>query len=494
MPGSPHINRGAINGRAAFAGAAFLVGVGLTFVAERVGAPEALVRALGGLFALPGLALIGLLARSSRVGNFFVADRAAPSTYSGMAFAGIASGLALCLVGPRGAQSPLPLSGVALGLALGALVFGPAVRKANATAAADFFARRFGGGPLRWLLALVLLGVGALLGIAGFEAALEALATQAIVSRATAIAIVATTLALIVAPGGLAGVLWAAATCAGGIVLTLALPILVQALAAPGDPLAWIGAGVGSAGALGGIAPPVLILASALGVGALAPWAGVGAATPNATQALRAGASGILLVAVIAGGAALDMGLLAGALGPAASATRACALALAGLALAAAGLFSATQCLAVSGTLRIDVPRAPASQRLARARGAALILVALCGAALHARAVDPAAAILGAAVLSLAFVAPIFGLTFSPRATAIHALASLLVSLGALIVLTAPDPLSLPAANWLADGLVASILGFAAGWGASLFARPRPVPATNRSRDPFFEPPAGPLV
>jgi hypothetical protein len=142
MPGPYPINRAAINGRAVFCGAAFLTGIGLIVIAERVGAPEALVRSLGGLFALPGLALIGFLARSTNVAQFFAADRAVPKPYGGFSFAGIAGGLALCLLSNGAAQSPLPLAGVALGLAIGALALGPEVRRANSTALADFFAQR----------------------------------------------------------------------------------------------------------------------------------------------------------------------------------------------------------------------------------------------------------------------------------------------------------------------------------------------------------------
>jgi hypothetical protein len=489
-------NLGAVNGRAAFAGVALLVGIGLTFIAERVGAPEGLVRALGPIFALPGVALIGLLSRSSRVASFFAADRAAPAAYAGLAFAGIAAGLVLCLSGKFGAPSQLPSVGVALGLCLGALVFGPAVRRANASDPADLFARRFGGWLLRWLLAPVFFVVGALLTAASFEVALEAIAAEQIVSRATAIVAVGVTLALVVAPGGLTGLLWAAAACGGALLLTLGLPIAARLLAASGDTLAWAGTGLGGADALDHIvsaAPPVLILASAIGVAAMAPLAGFGAAVQNQNQSLRAGASGFFFLALMAAGTLIDADLVSGGLGPAASAIRTGVSALAAIALAGAGALSASRSLAANSARRIDTRRAPASQRLAGSRGTALILIGVCGSVLHSRAIDPSAAILWAVVLSLALVAPILALNFSPRATAIHALASLFVSLGVLIALALPDPLALSPTVWLFNALVAAMAGIAVGWGTSLLSRSRPAHPPNVSRDPYFEPSSGQL-
>ena len=307
MQGPRRINRAALNGRAAFCGATFLMGIGLALVAERVGAPDAVVRAFAGVFALPGLALIGLLARSSSLAHFFAANRATPEAYGGLAFAGVASGLALCLLARSGPASPLPLAGAALGIGLGGLLVGPLVRRANSSGLGDFLALRLSGAGARWPLGLVLLLVSALTAIAGYEAALDALVDRQILSRASALVAVGAALALIVAPGGLASVIWGAAACAGALLLALALPILAQVVAAPGDPLAWLGAG-----AYGGLtpnslhAPPMLILASAIGVGALAVWPQTGVAAQNSLRALRAGASGVLLAGAAAFGAVVD--------------------------------------------------------------------------------------------------------------------------------------------------------------------------------------------
>lgn len=73
--------RAKIDGRAAFAAAAYLMGVGLIFLLGRVGAPDGLVQGLGPLFALAAVALLGVLTRSTRVPTFFIADRAVPAPY-----------------------------------------------------------------------------------------------------------------------------------------------------------------------------------------------------------------------------------------------------------------------------------------------------------------------------------------------------------------------------------------------------------------------------
>ena len=493
MQGPGRINRAALNGRAAFCGAAFLMGIGLALVAERVGAPDAAVRAFAGLFALPGLALIGLLARSSSLAHFFAANRAIPEAYGGLGFAGVASGLALCLLARPGAAPQLPLAGAALGIGLGGLLVGPLVRRANASGLGDFFALRLSGAGARWPLGVVLLAIGALTAIAGYEAALDALAERQILSRASGIVVVGAALALSVAPGGLASVVWSAAACAGALLLALALPIAAQVFAAPGDPLAWLGAG-----AYGGFAPtslsapPIVILASAIGVGALAVWPQAGVAAQNSPRALRAGAAGVLLAAAAAAGALVDAVGIGGVPGPAARGVAGGVLALAGIALAASGLFAAIRALAAPAPVRPGAPRALASQRLARARGAALILVGLGGALLRWRALDPGDAILAAVVLSLAFVAPPIGLAFSARATGAHALAAFLVSFAALAGLVAWGGLPTAPESWLADALVAAALGFCAGWAASLFAAPPAPPSPDATRDSYFELPDGP--
>ena len=491
MQGPKRINRAALNGRAAFCGAAFLVGIGLALVAERVGAPEGAVRAFAGLFALPGLALIGLLARSSALAHFFAANRAIPEVYGALGFAAAASGLALCLLARPGAIPSVPLAGAALGVGLGGLLVGPHVRRANASGLGDFFALRLGGSGARWPMGIVLLVVGVLTAIAGYEAALDALVNHQIASRASGVIVLGAALALIVAPGGLASVVWGAAACAGALALALALPILAQVFAAAGDPQVWLGASPYAAFASIDLkAPAAPGLAGALGVGALGVWPQAGIAARNSLRALRAGASGVLLAGAMAAGALVDAAQNAGAPGPAARGAAGGVLALAGLALAASGLFSAVRAFAPPP--HIGARHALASQRLALARGAALFLVGLGGALLRWRAVDPGEIILAAIVLSLAFVAPAIGLTFSARATGAHAMAAFLVSLAALAALAAFAGWPQAPEAWLANALVAAALGFCAGWAASLFAPPLAPASPDAARDAYFELPDGP--
>jgi hypothetical protein len=234
-------------------------------------------------------------------------------------------------------------------------------------------------------------------------------------------------------------------------------------------------------------------VAAAIGIGALAPWAGVGASARNARQARRGGAAGILLAAMIGVGAAIAAApAAAGALGPAAGGIRSGVLALAGVALASAGALGATRALASAAPGAFAAPGALASQRLAAARGGALGLIGVCGALLAWRAIDPAIALTGAIILSLTFVAPAFGLSFSPRATSRHAVVGVTVSLAALVALAAPGDVYAFLANWAPISLAAAALGFALGWAASLFGRPGTVINPEIAGDAFLGPPESP--
>src|ERR1700688_255489 len=122
MPDQRERERTKIDGQAVFAGAAYLIGVGLIFLLERLRASDGLVRALGPLFALASLALLGVLTRSTRVPAFFTADRAVPAPYAGLSLAAIAAGMVFCLDSPG--DSPLPLAGAAIGLCVSALAVG----------------------------------------------------------------------------------------------------------------------------------------------------------------------------------------------------------------------------------------------------------------------------------------------------------------------------------------------------------------------------------
>jgi hypothetical protein len=468
--------RAKIDGRAAFAGAAYLMGIGLIYLLARVGAPDGLVRALGPLFALAGLALLGGLARSSRVPGFFAADRAVPAPYAGLAFAGIAAGLVFCL-DPAGAP-PLPPVGVAIGLGVGALAVGPALRAMNASALGDLLATRFPHPLLRLYFAGLLFAIGALVAAAGFEAAVDAFIALFSPSRGAAATIVAIILTLMIAPGGLAGLLWAAAAGAGMLIVILALPIGVQLLA--GDsaiaPLlrdaaiwddalarAW-GAGADPGGHL------LVVLASALAIASLPPLTAPAIGGFGAGQAARAGVFGLIFAALIGLGAFVDLVVWPAAAEPINGGLKSSAMLAAALTLAAAGAHSASRAWGTNAGGAYERFTPLASQRLARARALMLIVIALCAAAAVRSPFDPKLALFAAATLSLGFAAPALAVASSARANSAHGAAAVVVSLATAWALAAlegrvPEPEKL-----LIGALCAAAAGFIVGWSAAIFS------------------------
>jgi len=435
-----------IDGRACFAGAAYLMGVGLIFLLGRVGAPDGLVQALGPLFALSGVALLGVLTRSTRVPTFFIADRAIPAVYAGLAFAAAATGLYLCL-GPAPA-APLPLAGVALGLGLNGLVVGPLLRMSGASALSDLLATRFPNFLLKAIFTGLLLAVGIFIAAAGFATAVDVFVTLFSTSRGAAVTIVGAILVTMIAPGGLAGLLWGGAASAGVLIVILLLPIAAQFFAddaALGAALRetglWREALAQSWSAEGAHDPgtnALVVLASALAIAALAPFTSAPIASFNQRQALRTGAFGLFFTALIGLAAFIDLALWPSPAGPMSSGLKASALLLAALALCAAGAHSASRARGANASGAYSRYMPLASQRLARSRALTLAIIALCAGLTWRLAIDPKAAIVVAAALSLGLIAPALALAFSSRATATHAIACIMISLAtaaALIVL-----------------------------------------------------------
>ncbi len=237
MYAAPQRDRDRIDGMATFAAAAFLTGMGLVAALARVGAPDRLVEALGPLIALFGLMIIGVATRTARLADFLAARRAVPPIYGGLAFAATAAGLVAALESGANGRSPLPWPAVALGLAGAALIVGPLIRRASATALSDLLATRFPAAPTRWALAVALWVVGVLTATAGFDAAVDVVVAHVGQSRRAAEVVVALALATSVVPGGLKGLLWSDAASAGGAL----------AIAAIGAALAWSGAGASAA-------------------------------------------------------------------------------------------------------------------------------------------------------------------------------------------------------------------------------------------------------
>ena len=79
--------RAGIDGRVAFAAAAFAMLAGLVALLDRVGAPSRLVAVLGPALALVGLSIVGAMVRTMRISRFYAGGRAVPPAYAGLAFA-----------------------------------------------------------------------------------------------------------------------------------------------------------------------------------------------------------------------------------------------------------------------------------------------------------------------------------------------------------------------------------------------------------------------
>jgi hypothetical protein len=496
MPDQRERERAKIDGRAAFAGAAYLMGIGLIFLLARVGAPDGLVRGLGPLFDLAGLVLVGLLTRSTRAPAFFVADRAVPAPYAGLALAAIAAGLVIALDPLRG--SPLPLAGVAIGLAFGGVVIGPALRAINASAPSDALATRFPHFLLRLYFAGLLFAIGALVAIAGFATAVEAFMALFAPSRAAAVTIVAIILALMVVPGGLAGLLWNGAAAAGMLIVILGLPIAAPFFSSDAtftpalwDPGLWSDAlarAWGSAAAGDPKAHYLIVLASALAVATLPPVTSPGVGAFSGRRALRAGALGLVFAILLVLIGFVDFVMRPSGAGAMNGGLESSAVLVAALMLAAAGVHSASRAWGASATRAFERYTPLASQRLARSRLLILIGVAVCAFATLRMAIDPRLALVIAAALSLGLVAPCLALALSTQANSAHGGAAVLVSLATLGALGAIDGRIPDVERLFTCALCAAAAGFLVGWATTIFS-PGHAESTPVRRDLFLDAP-----
>ncbi|MGE3643933.1 MAG: symporter-like protein [Beijerinckiaceae bacterium] len=313
--------RASIDGRVSFALAAFALGAGLVALLDRVGVPERIVGILGPILALCGLSLIGLLLHAVRVSRFYAAGRSAPPPYAGLALVALATALTIPYMPP--ASVGVPMHAIGLGFAIGflaiALLNGPLLRKTGAFSLPDLIAGRFPHAGVR-LASIAIVGAAALLlALAGFESSIKALAYALGAERKYAAILVAFVLVLMIAPGGMGGVVWAATGSAGVFVAALCLPlasILIggDALPAPiagGDQVSWDKAlariaewqtlAAAEAPAGGNLA---VIATLAIGVACLAPLLSPAITTADSHAARRAGFSaliwGLLIAAIVA--------------------------------------------------------------------------------------------------------------------------------------------------------------------------------------------------
>jgi cation/acetate symporter len=299
-------DRARIDGGFSFSASAFILGLGLLAVLDRIGLPDELLRI--GVLALIfcGLAVIAILRRTMRPVEFYVAGRCLPASYAGIVFAGAAFGLFLPFLPPVGDVS---FTAIALGFCFGCLwllfVAGPVLRQNGAYSFADLIARRFPLFSVRIPVVLVVAFCAAAIALGGYDLALNSLVAATGMERSAAILLLGLWLILFVVPGGLSGVIWILAAAAVIAVAALALPLGLgivsgQPLASPivGDQMLWVQgladfARVTGAKTAAGVEFPVVI-AFALGVSLLSPLASAAVASRDQATAWRCGVTGTL--------------------------------------------------------------------------------------------------------------------------------------------------------------------------------------------------------
>ena len=437
-----------IDGLAIFAAATFALGLATIAALDRVGAPGGLVRAAGLIFTLVAVTLVGLGARNADLASFMAAGRLVSPFYGALSIVAIAAGIAICLYPGLASSSDPPLLGVFAGIALGATVFGPLLRRFGATAQADLIATRFARSPIHMASAIVIWATTALTAFAGFQVAV--LATQSLVTsnRLWAETIVASTLLLSVTPGGLTGVVASAAASAGALAMIALVGLAAGwrlGMTPPDlDALAPASFAVASPRLL---AP---IVATTLAVAGFFIFEPAAVASRSAGAALRGGLVAVILCAALAAVTAAALSVFPIDLGSstpnpvAASLIGAAALASA-LALARVGVQGSSRAL---GVALANPPRhfpTLASVRLARMRAIQAIVVLGCAVFDSKGLLEPRTALILAMALSLALTVPLAALAAIPRVGPASASVSMLVALS-IVIYRAASVMAIPGA------------------------------------------------
>jgi hypothetical protein len=466
--------------RGPFVGAILALAVVAIAALDRAGAPEGFVRALGPALALVVSAGAGILARNADLPSFLAAGRSARPFFGGLALFALAAGLAACLYYADHATIDPPWQAVAAGLALGAFGVGPLLRRSGASWRSDVIASRFPAWPVRLVSGLAIFATAALTTYAGFRGATGIVESLAASSRTQAQAIVAATLILSAVPGGLASLVAAASAGAGALIAMLAAVIVLKG---------GFAAGVTPSPPDASPADLATLAAATLAVGVFfaldAP-----AMASQTPQVARLGALRALLLCVVLGAALFDLAPLSSGVEVSevglASLMGGAALA-AFLAIACAGLHGSSRAFGVA----LNAPPRPfpvlASVRLARMRGAQILVTAGCAAADVYAPLEPRTALVAAMALTLALTAPLLALACLRRAGSIAAGAALAAAVAVIGYrwegLLAPAN----AGALFETALAAAVVAFVLGAVVSLIApQRRPTPSLP-AFDPFAD-------
>jgi hypothetical protein len=468
--GSP-ARRDGVDGLALFAAVGFVLGLGLIYALERVGAPDAFVEALGPILTLTGLCVIGMVARAPNLPEFLAAGRGIPTFYAGLAFAAAASGLIVAMLSGLQKGGEAPWRGVGLGVIAAAAWVAPLWRGQNASALADVLATRFPSWPSRLVFTWLLAAIGMLTAIAGFDLAADALAPTFNLDPRAARGLVMLALAVSVTPGGLKGLLWTNAGSAGAALLIGAIGVSLRpdsasaSLAIAGE--AWRDVLALPAFDLQGLWTQLsTALAVAFFFALSMPAIGAG----SASRARRGGLFGLAFVGL---GLALATIALPNPTGAACAPHTAAALTVAAawlpaLALARAGVLGTARARGINLATGHATLIVLASRRIAISRAAALIVIALCPYAREVSGLDAGRAIYLALAIGLAMVTPSLLLALVPRVSSGAAGWAIAASLGtaaARVYVSGGIPAN---SELMAVAGVAGTVGLVVGGGATL--------------------------
>ena len=451
-----------IDGLTVFAAFAFVAGLAGLATLDRVGAPQSLVSAGGPILALFGFAAFGLSARNADLSSFVAARQRLSAVTGGLSATAIAAGVLFCLSEGRAPSSDPPTLGLALGLALGALLYAPLLRRFGATSPADVVATRYPYSPPRILAAAAIWSGAALTAFAGFRIAVEAF-DSVTSNRLFAEVVVAAILVFGALPGGLTGVAACAAASGAALVGLAACGYAWGFLT--GLPAADVAA-LASALDLGepaGLAP---VAATALASAAVFASAPPSAASRSVASAVKAGAIAVAICLALA--AAAGGGTPAASSGrvttsPVAASLLGATTVAGALSLALLGAYQSSRALGLVLAERLRRFGPIPSVRLARMRAAELIVLAGCAVCDSHDLLAPRAALAVGMALMLAFAAPMLALSAIPRvgplAASVGALAAVAVSGLRLASRTAlPNPTEL-----FETALLAAAAAFTAG-------------------------------